>query len=354
MEKLKSFWRSPSNIAIVKYWGKKPLQIPANPSISFTLDKVYTETSVELIETKNKKKDLPEIEFLFEGKPKPEFLAKITNLVKLALESKEFEGLKDFKLIIQSQNNFPYGTGIASSASSMSALALCLCELNAKIEGKTLSEDTFLSIASFWSRMGSGSACRSVFGGFVEWGKHAEITGSNDLFAIPLQNIHTDFQTICDSVLIIDSGEKQVSSSKGHDLLNKHWYASKRYEEGFQNTSLLYNALQEGNLEEFGILAEKEALSLHAMMLTSNPGYFLIKPNTLFVLEKIRQFRFETGLPIYFTMDAGPNVHLLYFEKDASIVKNWIQNELSQYCFENSVFHNKLGKGAENLAISSL
>jgi diphosphomevalonate decarboxylase len=345
MEVMNSAWRSPSNIAIVKYWGKKGFQLPANPSISFTLDNVYTETQVVLSERQTKENI--EVDFFFEGNPKPEFLPKLLKFLN-AIQN-EFQWLKLYRLTIHSKNNFPHGTGIASSASSMSALALCVLDLHYQLIKVDLSNSEFLKKASFLSRIGSGSACRSVYGGFVEWGYHKEITGSSDEHAIAFHDIHPVFSTINDSVLIIDDGEKSVSSSKGHDLLNNHPYATQRFEQGFQNTAKLSNALKTGDIEAFGKIAEEEALTLHAMMLTSDPGYFLIKPNSIPVLEKIRQFRQETLIPVYFTMDAGPNIHLLYFDKNKTVIQDFMQAELLQYCSKTGIINNQIGDGATKL-----
>lgn len=335
MEVIKSIHKSPSNIAIVKYWGKKGFQLPANPSISFTLDDIFTQTEI-ILKDKNTREDF-EIVFFFEGKPKPTFLPKIIKFFKSI--SQNFSWLKKYCIEIHSHNNFPYGTGIASSASSMSALALCIMDLDQKISGVNLSKNDFLQKASFYSRIGSGSACRSIYGGFTEWGKHAEILNSSDEYAIPLQDIHRDFLQIKDTVLLIENAEKSVSSSKGHEMLNQHWYASKRYEQGFEQTLNLYKALQNGDIHTFGQIAEQEALTLHAMMLTSKNGYFLIQPNTLNVLQAIREFRIQSGLPIYFTMDAGANVHLLYFEKNVTEIRDFIEKKILQYCASNACIH---------------
>jgi len=342
---MKSAWQSPSNIAIVKYWGKKGFQIPANPSISFTLDQIFTQT--ELYIKRKKSTQTIDLTFFFDDKPKPEFIPKITQF--LSAISNDFPWLNLYHLEIHSKNNFPYGTGIASSASAMSALALCIIEIDNKLSNKILSEHDFMRKSSFYSRIGSGSACRSIYRGFSEWGYHSEINGSSDEYAIPLTNIHPDFMHIMDSVLLIENTEKSVSSSKGHDMLNEHWYASRRFEQGKAHTLTLLHSLQENNIHSFGQIAEQEALTLHAMMLTSPHGYFLIHPNTLTVLNEIRTFRAKSNLPVFFTMDAGANVHVLYFEKDKHNVQLFIENQLLRYCAENSCIHSGLGKGPQRL-----
>jgi diphosphomevalonate decarboxylase len=346
MEINKCKWRSPSNIAIVKYWGKKGPQLPANPSISFTLDNVATEMTLEL-RPKTLDNDI-ELHFLFEGKPKPAFEPKLLQLLNKACP--EMKWIGEYALHLSSTNNFPYGTGIASSASSMSALALCMVDMNRHINKLEMSDDLFYEQASFWSRIGSGSACRSVYGGFVSWGEDTHLPNSSDYFATPLKSIHPVFKGIKDVILVVDGEEKAVSSTKGHGLLNEHPYAKARFEQAFVNTSLLIKALKEGDLAAFGKIAEQEALALHAMMLTSDPGFFLFKPNTIKVLDKINEFKNKTGIQLFFTMDAGPNVHLLYFEDNETQVLEWIAKELVVYCAKEQYICSGLGNGPLKLS----
>lgn len=344
MERITTKWQSPSNIAIVKYWGKKENQIPANPSISFTLDSVYT--TMEMILEPKKSNEAIEVEFYFDNKPNKSFEPKIIHLLSQA--SIQFDWILKYRIIIYSSNNFPHGTGIASSASSMSALSLCICDISKKLEYKFQFNDFYLE-SSYWSRIGSGSACRSIFGGFVSWGKSDCIEDSSDLFASPLKTIHPNFEEIFDYVLIADGSEKSVSSTKGHAMLNEHWYAEKRYEEANLNTCRLMECLKNGDRETFGQIAEKEALSLHAMMLTSNPGYFLVKANTLKIIEKIREFRNKNKVPLFFTLDAGPNVHLLFFKDNFELIDNWVKKELVVYCSNQEYFCNKIGNGPKKI-----
>ena len=150
-------WNSPSNIALVKYWGKKQNQIPQNPSISFTLSKCYTNTVVEFQPKKNTQN---EIHFKFEGKENQVFEEKVNTFIKSI--DKYFGFLKNHDLYINSKNNFPHSSGIASSASSMSALASCLVDIESQI---TSNDNNFnLRKKSFISRLGSGSASRSIEG----------------------------------------------------------------------------------------------------------------------------------------------------------------------------------------------
>ena len=151
----KTGWKSPSNIALVKYWGKKGNQLPANPSISFSLDQAFTQTEIE---AEFKGHDKPGLEFLFEGQSNSEFEIKLKKFLS-GMED-EFPWLKETYLRIQSSNTFPHSSGIASSASSYSALALCILSLDEQISG--IANVNKIQKASEIARRGSGSACRSV------------------------------------------------------------------------------------------------------------------------------------------------------------------------------------------------
>ena len=151
----KSSWRSPSNIALVKYWGKRENQIPANPSISFTLNSCFTTTLVSYEKLKEKQHQFS-FDFFFEGSPKEEFKPKIQTFLSRIEVYLPF--LKEYHLVIESSNSFPHSSGIASSASGMSALALCLMDME-KEQNPTINPDFFNQIASFLARFGSGSAC---------------------------------------------------------------------------------------------------------------------------------------------------------------------------------------------------
>ena len=320
---------SPSNIAIVKYWGKHGNQLPNNPSISFTLSRCHTETQIKSRQNANKTYTL---HFLFEGKESPKFQEKIE---KYLIDNQQYFGfLKGLDLEILSSNSFPHSSGIASSAASMSALVLCLL----KIEKAVNHDETPLDMrkASFLSRLASGSAARSVYPVMALWGATPSISDSSDDYAVPLDDIVSPvFKTYHDSILIVSNKEKSVSSRVGHSLMNGHPLAESRYETARQNTERLLKVLKNGDIEEFIKIAEAEALQLHEMMATSNPPYKLMEPNTLKIIDLIRKYRLETKAPICFTLDAGPNVHLLYPDSCNSQVKQFIKDDLLQYCHDN-------------------
>jgi len=213
-----------------------------------------------------------------------------------------------------------------------------------------MTDEHFYQKASFLARLGSGSACRSVKGNVVVWGKHAEIKGSSDLFGVAFPDkIHDNFKNYQDTILLVDKGEKQVSSTVGHDLMHGHPYAGQRFAQAHDNLSQLKAVLQNGNLPDFVSIVESEALTLHAMMLTSMPYFILMKPNTLEIINKIWKFRTETNIPVCFTLDAGANVHVLYSENDRVRVLEFIQDELLGYCQNNQYICDTIGFGAEKL-----
>ena len=332
-------FKAPSNIALVKYWGKRKGQLPANPSISFTLTNCYTETSVAYQKLNVPAKDFS-FDFYLDNELKPDFRPKIETFFSRIEPYLDF--LRDYHFTIHSHNSFPHSSGIASSASSMAALSVCLMQV-AKEIGNTYTEDEFWQKASVLARLGSGSACRSVKGNVVVWGKHPDIESSNDeygiLFPYPIHQIFTTYQ---DTILLIDRGKKQVSSSVGHDLMHGHPFAEARFEQANRNITLLSDCLQTGDVEKFIEIVESEALTLHAMMQTSIPYFILMRPNTLEVIQRVWQYRKDTGVPLCFTLDAGANVHLLYPENVKDKVQAFIKNELAHFCEEGKYINDQL------------
>lgn len=337
-------WESPSNIAIVKYWGKYPGQVPANASLSMTLRESVTRTRIEF--DYSEKRNEPGVEFEFHGAAQEGFARRI---------EKFLTGLSDFmpwtnhtKFAIRSENTFPHSSGIASSASAMSALAVCLCEIDEQMFGAD-PEAEFKQKASFIARLGSGSASRSIYGRMAEWGITASCGDSSDEYAIPLPELHPDFFGLRDSILIITSGEKEVSSSLGHDLMNSNPYAKLRFEAAEENMQRLCKVMRNGDLGQFIDIMENEALSLHAMMMTSSPGYLLMKPGTLEAINRIRKFRTQTGLAIGFTLDAGANVHVIYPDQQEAAITGFIASDLEELCEEKTIIHDGMGMGPEKL-----
>ena len=330
-------WQSPSNIALVKYWGKKGRQLPQNPSISFTLKNCKTETSVFF-----EKSDRFGFRFRFDGKENGEFQTKIHDFL---LENMDFfPFLKQLDLQVNSRNTFPHSSGIASSASSMSALVMCLLDIERM--GKE-ADSIDLRKASYFARLASGSACRSLFPKMALWGETPAVAESSDQYAVTLQDaIHPIFKDYHDSILIVSDAKKSVSSRAGHALMDGNPYAETRYTVAKNNIVNLLGALQSGDLETFIRITESEAMQLHALMMCSEPSYILMKPNTLRIINNLYEFRKETDIPVCFTLDAGPNVHILYPDQHAELVERFIMDELEQYCVGGQWIPDQVGEGA--------
>ena len=338
-------WSAPSNIALVKYWGKKGQQIPANPSVSFTLNNCKTITSLSFVAKENN--EAFSFDLLFEGQPKEDFKPKINKFFERIAIYLPF--LKDYHFTIDTQNTFPHSSGIASSASGMAALAMNLMRLE-KALNPAMTDDYFYQKASFLARLGSGSACRSVKGEVVVWGNQANIKGSSDLYGVEYPYaLHSNFKNYQDTILLVDKGEKQVSSTLGHDLMHNHPFAERRFEQAHENLDKLIPIFENGNLEEFIKIVESEALTLHAMMMTSMPYFILMKPNTFQIINALWQFREKTQIPVCFTLDAGANVHVLYPEAVKEKVLQFIQAELVGFCQNGQYLCDQIGNGALEL-----
>jgi len=335
----KTKWSCPSNIALVKYWGKRPVQLPMNPSLSLTLKKALSLTTIDYEYAPSSTEG--KISFIFEGQQQASFHTRVSEYITSLHPLLPW--LRHTRMHINSKNTFPHSAGIASSASAMGALASCLVDMEERITG-TRAEDPVRK-ASYLARLGSGSASRSLYPGFALWGRADLLRESSDEYAIPLSGIHETFLGMQDSILIVEPGKKKISSSAGHALMETHPYALVRYKQASRNVSILNQILKEGSWKGFIDLIEEEALALHALMLSSKPGYFLMLPGTLELIRKIRAFRLETDLHLGFTLDAGPNVHLLYDRKQKKRVQAFIQSDLIQHCNNQQVIHDEMGAG---------
>lgn len=337
----KIVWQCPSNIAIVKYWGKRGNQIPCNPSVSMTLSEAYTCAELDITD---KVKDVDiELSFLFDGLEHQVFGGRVEEYIRK--NAKYCPLFKEYAVRINSYNSFPHSTGIASSASAFGAIALAL--LDAQVGYGLIDNKEFFSRASELARLGSGSACRSIYGGYTVWGYHPEIKGSSDRYAIKVNEVHGNFKNMRDAILLVDSTPKKVGSSAGHAMMKDHPYAESRFRQANEHAERMMKILSDGDFEEFINIAESEALTLHAMMMTSDNYYLLMKPGTIWAIEQIIGFREETKIPVCFTLDAGPNVHLLYPQRFEEKVEVFINKELKKSL--KGVIFDKIGEGPEKL-----
>jgi diphosphomevalonate decarboxylase len=292
--------KAPANIAFVKYWGteNKRLRIPANGSVSMNLSNVYSITSVEF--SAKYKRDLitinSEVKKGEEGDRVVQHLDRIRKIAKLKLFAK-----------VESENNFPEGTGIASSASGFAALTLAAT----RAAGLSLSERKLSTLA----RLGSGSACRSIPDGFAEWKKG---TGGNSSYACSLYP--PSYWEICDVIAIVSGVKKKVSSTKGHALAGTSPFYQTRIANMPKIIKEVKAALKNRDFTKFGYHIEQEALNMHAVMMTQKLPLLYWLPETLKIMHRIEVYRNE-GLECYFTLDAGPNVHIICRSSDRDKLK---------------------------------
>lgn len=279
-----------SNIALIKYWGNSDaaLRIPTNNSLSMTLDTAQTTTTVIFA---------PEFtadELILNGKP-----AAATAVARASthLDHIRQRGGVAWRGHVVSHNSFPTGAGIASSASGFAALTVAACgALGLAADHAELSR---------LARLGSGSACRSIDGGFVEWqagGRHA------DSFAAPIAP--PEHWDLVDVIAIVAAAEKDVSSTQGHALAPTSPYFQARLGELQLNLQRVRAAIFARDLAALGEHIEAEAISLHVMMMTSRPSILYWTEGTIALMHALRRWR-RAGIEAYFTMDAGPNVHII-------------------------------------------
>lgn len=344
LEKFETSWWAPSNIALVKYWGKKKgYQIPANPSVSLTLSEAKTRVALKAI-PRETSESRDWIDLTFAGKKMPGFIPKIEKFFTHAANELKF--LHDFSFDLDSENTFPHSAGIASSASSMAAMALGLVDLEMAVTGNELSSEEYLERASYFARMGSGSACRSLYPLAASWGEGEKDgqTFGTDLYATPV-DCHKIYKDMHDSIVIVSGAEKRVSSRAGHGLMEEHFYGKARFNHAHYNWQYAMEWLKDGSWDHLGNLVEEEALTLHAMMMTSRPGYLLMEPKTIEAIHLVRDFRYQTEVPLYFTLDAGPNLHLLYPHSERDVVKKFLDEMVTTLGDDIYILDDHVGTG---------
>ncbi|HEY7213578.1 MAG TPA: diphosphomevalonate decarboxylase [Thermoanaerobaculia bacterium] len=291
---------APANIAFIKYWGAHDLEraLPMNSSISMTLEECVTQCTVELLDHSGTDEIwLAEPDGGF-GTPEPEYAQRMRdqlNRVRKWADRKE-------AVRVATRNTFPTAGGLASSASGFAALTLAAADAFGK---KASAKD--LSILA--RRSGSGSACRSVFGGFVEW-TASKGNGDSDEDSYARQLADAEHWDLRNVIAVVEIGPKTVSSIEGHRRAFSSPYFEKRQELLPQRLEKVRRAIRERDLAALGPVIEEEAIDLHLIAMSSHPPIFYWSPGTLAVLRAVRELRQE-GLAAWATMDAGANVHVL-------------------------------------------
>ena len=290
-----------SNIAFIKYWGNRDdvLRLPANPSISMNLDGLYTDTTVEWDEK------LSADQLILNG---TSVEGDARNRVSKHLDHVRKRVGSNTYARVESENNFPMGAGIASSASSFAALTVAAIAA----AGVTLSERELTVIA----RLGSGSASRSIPTGFVEWSAGAT---HEDSYASRIAA--PDYWDLVDVIAIVSSEHKSVGSSAGHQSANTSILQSARVNGAVDRFETCKQAILSRDFEAFAEVVERDSNLMHAVMMTSIPPLFYWQPASLSVMNQVRQLR-EDGLSVCYTLDAGPNVHCICLRNDVYTVSN--------------------------------
>lgn len=311
----KATCRAGSNIAFIKYWGVagsgEDLNIPLNNSISMTLADAHTTTTVAWDGCVCLPEDTVVIDGVqLEGGPAERIVAHLDRLRALA-------GVP-YKARVVSNNNFPMASGIASSASGFAALTVA----GAAALGLRLNATRLSAVA----RQASGSASRSLFGGFVEWERgwgrgESESSSLLDTRSVAHQMYDENHWALRDVIAIVSAGAKRVSSSSGHRLAATSPLNAARTQCVREWLKTVRRAIAERDFSLLGPVLELDALAMHGVMMTSTPSLLYWQPGTLQVLQAVRSWREDEGVPVYFTIDAGPNVHLICEADSASEVE---------------------------------
>ncbi|WP_172369153.1 diphosphomevalonate decarboxylase [Sporosarcina jiandibaonis] len=292
-----------TNIALIKYWGKRDeeLFLPMNNSLSITLDQFYTITSVQFCECLTADKF-----YLNETLATDDETKKISELLDLI---RKLSGVKMFA-VVDSLNKVPTAAGFASSASGFAALAAAAT----KAIGMDIDEQTLSTIA----RRGSGSACRSIYGGYVEWQK-GELLDGTDSYAE--QVLHEKEWDLTILSVLLEPKEKKILSREG---MRRSVETSPFYQGWLETVDedleVAKQAINERNFEMLGEVLERNAMKMHATTLGANPPFMYWQSATFDVMEKVQELR-ESGFRAYFTIDAGPNVKVLCQPKDEEYVR---------------------------------
>ena len=281
--------KTASDIALIKYWGKKDevLRLPENGSVSIKLDGLDTVTTVEF------KESLTKDDITIQGESNNKETARVTKHLDRIRKSYG----KDIFAKVVSINTFPKGTGLSSSGSGFAALTFAATKsLEMGLNEKEL---------SILSRQGSGTACRCACGGFVEW-----LDGDTSESSYSYSYKPQDYWDIRDVVVIVDEGKKKISSTKGHSSAQTSPFYEERQKRITSKIKQIKSYIDNKDFEKMGILAEKEALEFHTILLTSEVPMIAWYPGTVEVMQEVIKLR-EEGILCYFTINTGFNVHVL-------------------------------------------
>ncbi len=285
-----------------------------------TLGNLWTQTSISLEE------DLHHDLIFFEGKEASlGFSKRVVQHLDLIRSMANTES----KAIVETRNNFPMGAGIASSASGFAALTVAAAKaLMLNWDSKKL---------SMIARRGSGSAARSILGGFVEL-----LAGIDDDTSYATQIQPETHWDLCDIVAIVEADEKEVGSSEGHQLFKTTPVHSARLNKLHHLLAMTRSAIERKDFASLAKASEQDAIMMHAVMMTSDPPLFYWEPGTIELIKAIRTWRIRDGLPVFFTIDAGPNVHVITIER----FRNEIEKRVQELPLTKQVISSSIGESA--------
>jgi diphosphomevalonate decarboxylase len=295
------------NIAFIKYWGNRDhvLRLPSNPSLSMNLDGLFTTTNVEFDPT------FKSDQLILGGQPTSgvglDRVSRFLDHVRQTSEVSKTSEVSHLFARVESANNFPSGAGIASSASAFAALAVAA----SAAAGLNLDEAQLSRLA----RLGSGSACRSVPGGFVEWS-----LGTDDQSSVARSIAPADHWDLIDLIAIVDAGHKSIGSTEGHGLADTSPLQAARVASAPDRLTRARSAILTRDFQALTEVVELDSLVMHGVMMTSTPSLMYWQPTTIAILHAVIDWRRE-GLSACATIDAGPNVHVLCLSRDAEEVK---------------------------------
>jgi diphosphomevalonate decarboxylase len=288
-----------ANIAFIKYWGNRDntLRLPSNGSISMNLDGLYTRTTVSF------QPSLPYDELIINGH---EVMGAGLDRISYILDIIRGMANVTERAEVISENNFPSGAGIASSASAFAALALA----GSKAAGLNLSEQELSRLA----RRGSGSASRSIPSGFVEWQP-----GTSDKYSFAFSIAEPSHWNLVDCIAIVSAAHKKTGSTEGHGIAGTSPLQAARVADAPRRLEICRKAILDRDFNALASIIELDSDMMHAVMMTSTPSLRYWKPGSLEVMNCVRQWRME-GIPVCYTVDAGPNVHVICPESEAHTI----------------------------------
>jgi len=293
------------NIAFIKYWGNinEELRLPVNGSLSMNMDGLATTTQIRF------SSEFTQDKLELNGRP---IQGSALGRVITVLDAIRAEAGTPLFAMVTSENNFPSGAGIASSASAFAALAFAAVNaLGIRVSTEQISR---------FARLGSGSASRSVPDGFVEW-----YTGDTNETSFASSIAAADHWDLADCVLVVSDSHKRTGSTEGHKLAPSSPLQAARVADAPRRIEICRRAILERDFEQLAEIIQLDSDLMHAVMMTSNPALFYWTPETLRIIESVRNFQAE-GLPVAYTIDAGPNVHLITEEKNVEQVIGVFKN----------------------------